>query len=235
MKEQDFINKIAPLHIKYAKKYGFKIVSAAIAQACLESAYGTSYKAEFNNYHGLKFRKNRVTCNNGFFEDTGSEQNADGSYTPLPSTTAWYCFDSIEQGVEGYYQFINIPVYSKVKAATDPLTYLQEIKNANYATSKNYVNNVYNVIKKWNLTQYDEQLNNNEEKKYYRVQVGAFKNKANAENLMAKIKASGFSCIIKEYNNLYKCQIGAFSSKANAEKALKEITNKGFNGFITYC
>ena len=155
MTEQEFIEKIAPLHQKYAQKYGFKIASAGIAQACLESAYGTSKKASFNNYHGLKYRPNRVNCNSGYFLDGGSEQNPNGTYTPLPSNTAWYAFADMEKAVEGYYQFINIPNYAKVKAATTPLEYLQEIKNAGYATSLDYVKNVFARISLWNLTKYD--------------------------------------------------------------------------------
>ena len=167
MTNQEFIEKIAPYMIKYAKKYGYKIVSSAIAQACLESAYGTSAKAKFHNYFGLKYRPNRVNCNNGYFEAGGSEQNPDGSYTPLPSTTAWYSFADMEHGCEGYYQFINISNYAAVKASTTPLMYLQAIKAAGYATSLNYVQNVYNVIAKWGLEKYDKELtvvNSTEEK-----------------------------------------------------------------------
>ena len=151
--QQAFINKIGPLCVKYAKKYGFKVASPAIAQACLESTYGTSPKALHHNYFGLKYRENRLTCNNGFFLDGGSEQNPDGSYRPV--YTQWFNFDDMESGVEGYYQFINIPNYAKVKTAGDPLTYLQEIKNAKYATSQNYVQNVYKVVQTWNLTKFD--------------------------------------------------------------------------------
>ena len=97
MTNQEFINQIAPSFIKYAKKYGYKIVSAAIAQACLESAYGTSYKATHgNNILGLKYRPNRITTNNGYFENGGSEQNPDGVYTQLPSNTAWYSFPNYD-------------------------------------------------------------------------------------------------------------------------------------------
>lgn len=161
MTQLEFIEKIGPFHQKYAKQYGFKIASIGIAQACLESQYGTSYKASFNNFHGLKYRKNRVTCNSGYFSDGGSEQKSDGSY--VPTTTDWYSFESMDKGVEGYYQFINIPNYAKVKAAEDPLTYLQAIKAAGYATSLNYVQNVYKVVQKWNLTKYD-QFNQQEQK-----------------------------------------------------------------------
>ena len=153
MTNQEFIQTIAPYMQKYAKEFGYKIVSAAIAQACLESAYGTSTKAMHHNYFGLKYRENRLNCNNGTFVDGGSEQNPDGSYIPI--TNQWYNFDNMEMGCKGYYQFLNIPNYAKVREAADPLTYLQEIKNAHYATSLNYVQNVYNVVIKWNLTQYD--------------------------------------------------------------------------------
>ena len=156
MTNQEFIKQIAPSFQKYAKKYGYKIVSAGIAQACLESAYGTSYKAiHGNNILGLKYRPNRVTTNNGYFENGGSEQNPDGTYTLLPSNTAWYAFDSFDCCIEGYYQFIAPARYAAVKEAKDPLTYLQAIKDAGYATSINYVKNVYAVVEKWNLTQYD--------------------------------------------------------------------------------
>ena len=49
-----FIAKIAPSVTKYAKQYGFKICSFAIAQACLESGYGTSSAAtQKKNIYGI--------------------------------------------------------------------------------------------------------------------------------------------------------------------------------------
>lgn len=157
MTKQEFIEKIAEYGKKYYKQYGYKVVSPMIAQACLESAYGTSPKASFHNYFGLKYRKNRITCNNGYFEAGGSEQNPNGTYRQLPSNTAWYSFENMDQGVEGYYQFLNISNYAKVREARTPLEYLQAIKAAGYATSLKYVDNVYKVITDWNLTKYDEQ------------------------------------------------------------------------------
>lgn len=155
MSQLEFIQQIAPYVQKYALKYGIQVVSPIIAQACLESAYGTSFKAKYHNYFGLKYRANRVNVNNGYFLDGGSEQGADGVYTPLPSTTAWYAFDSMEKGVEGYFQFINISNYANLKTTSDPHTYLEYIKADHYATSLNYVDNVYAVVKKYNLTKYD--------------------------------------------------------------------------------
>ena len=153
--QEDFIKAIAPYCVKYAKQYGFKVASPAIAQACLESGYGTSTKAKHHNYFGLKYRANRITVNNGTFVDGSSEQNKDGSYVAI--TDQWFNFDTIEKGVEGYFQFINIANYAKVKQATTPLGYLQQLHKAGYATSLKYVDNIYSVITKWNLTKYDSE------------------------------------------------------------------------------
>ena len=162
MKQEEFIEQISRYCITYAKKYKFQVASPAIAQACLESAYGTSLKAKYCNYFGLKYRKNRVNVNNGFFKDGGSEQNANGTYTLLPSDTAWYAFDNMEAGVEGYYQFINISNYAKAKNATTPEEYLKALKNAGYATDLAYVDKVMAVIKRWNLDKYDKILKEKE-------------------------------------------------------------------------
>lgn len=154
MTNSEFINKIAPIIVKYKKKYGYGVPSAIIAQACLESAYGTSKKAQYHNYFGLKYRANRVTCASGTFTDDSKEQNADGSYKPI--TTQWYKFADMDKGVEGYFQFINISNYAEARKQTDPESYLTSLKSGGYATSINYVKNLMAVIDKWNLTQYDK-------------------------------------------------------------------------------
>ena len=158
MTQQQFIETIAGYVKKYAPMFDIGVCSPIIAQACLESAYGTSYKAQYNNFFGLKYRKDRVTCNSGVFNDGGSEQNPDGSYSSLSDSTKWYAFENIEMGVLGYFQFINISNYSNLKGVTDPYKYLQNIKEDGYATSLDYVDNVYAVIKKWDLTKYDKEV-----------------------------------------------------------------------------
>ena len=158
MTQQQFIETIAGYVKKYAPMFDIGVCSPIIAQACLESAYGTSYKAQYNNFFGLKYRKDRVTCNSGVFNDGGSEQNPDGSYSSLSDSTKWYAFENIEMGVLGYFQFISISNYSNLKGVTDPYKYLQNIKEDGYTTSLDYVDNVYAVIKKWDLTKYDKEV-----------------------------------------------------------------------------
>lgn len=148
-----FIEKIAPIVRKIAPKYGLYSYSAIIAQACLESGYGTSAKAQKHNYFGLKYREGRVTCNSGVFTDTSKEQNADGSYRTI--STQWYEFADMEKGVEGYCQFVNIANYKALKGVNDARKYLEAIKAAGYATSLSYVDNVMAVVRKYNLTKYD--------------------------------------------------------------------------------
>ncbi|MGG3804851.1 N-acetylmuramoyl-L-alanine amidase [Metabacillus fastidiosus] len=67
----------------------------------------------------------------------------------------------------------------------------------------------------------------------YKVQIGAFKERANAESLAAEAKAKGLDSIVKQEDNLYKVQIGAFSSRENAEQLAEEAKSKGFNVYIS--
>ena len=153
MTKEEFIIQIATYVKGWKQAFKFGVPSAIIAQACLESAFGTSNKALKHNYFGLKFRLNRVECNSGTFTDTSYEQKPDGTYVPI--VTQWYSFPDMNYGVQGYFQFIDSGNYGKAKEQTTPEGYLQALKDTGYATSKNYVSNLMNVISKYNLTKYD--------------------------------------------------------------------------------
>lgn len=156
MTKQEFITQVAKYVQKYAPLYDIKVYSPIIAQACLESAYGTSELAtKAHNYFGLKYSS--IVSENAAYIKVGSEQNADGSY--ISSTMKWCSFSSLEKGVEGYFKFLfgrtGVTRYNNLKNITDAEQYLTNIKNDGYATSLQYVNNNMSVIKTWNLTQYD--------------------------------------------------------------------------------
>ena len=152
-RQEDFINQIAPYVTKWRDIFGFGIASAIIAQACLESGYGTSDKAQYNNYFGLKYKGNRVTCNNGKMTSHSKEWEGD-HYVDI--TCDWYTFADMDTGVEGYFQFIQSGNYAAARAATTPEAYLQALKDSSYATGPYYVQNNLRVIQTYNLTQYDE-------------------------------------------------------------------------------
>ena len=67
----------------------------------------------------------------------------------------------------------------------------------------------------------------------YRVQVGAYKNKANADAQLAHVKAAGFDTYMVQVGGLYKVQVGAYREKTNADSMLKKLKSAGFNAFIT--
>ncbi len=70
-------------------------------------------------------------------------------------------------------------------------------------------------------------------RKGFYIQLGAFKSKANAENLVKKIKALGYKNVryIKA-KSLYKVRIFGFSSRDSAILELEKLKKKGFEGFI---
>ena len=67
----------------------------------------------------------------------------------------------------------------------------------------------------------------------YRVQTGAFSNKANADAMLTKVKAAGFDTYMVKVDNLYKIQVGAFSKKANADAMAAKLKAAGFDTYIT--
>lgn len=159
MSKEEFIKQIAAYVKKYAPSYGIVVYSPIIAQAILESAYGTSELAvNACNFFGLKYREGRCKTCIGIYNKVGSEQNPDGSYTS--SAMKWCKFEDMENGVIGYFDFTNISNYSNLKGVTDPREYLENIKADGYATSLNYVDNLMSVIEKWSLTDYDKKEEN---------------------------------------------------------------------------
>lgn len=66
----------------------------------------------------------------------------------------------------------------------------------------------------------------------YKVQVGAFKQRNNAEALSTRLTNDGFSNFITTDSGLFKVQAGAFKEKANADELLVKLRNKGYQPFV---
>lgn len=148
--QNSFIQAIAPIIIKYAKQYGYKNVSGTIAQACLESAYGTCALSKYFNFFGLK-------CGGAWKGPSVNmrtmEEYTVGTLTAISDNFRVY--KDMDSGVKGYYDFLNWSRYAAVKNQTTAETFLQAIKAAGYATSSTYVRNTMNVVKAHNLTAWD--------------------------------------------------------------------------------
>ena len=68
----------------------------------------------------------------------------------------------------------------------------------------------------------------------YRVQVGAYSKRENADRQLAAVQGKGFDALIKKVGDLYKVQTGAYSVKANAEAQLARVKAAGFeDAYIT--
>lgn len=67
----------------------------------------------------------------------------------------------------------------------------------------------------------------------YRVQVGAYTVRANADAQLAKVKAAGFDTYMIQVDGFFKIQVGAYSVKSNADAMLAKIKAAGFDAFIT--
>jgi len=148
---EEFIQVMAYYIRKYSAQYGIKVNSGILAQAILESNWGRStLSAKYHNYFGLKAGPywtgksvNMVT----------QEEYVPGTYTNIRDN--FRAFNSLEEGVRGYFEFTKFPNYAKIKTATTPEEYLTYIKQAGYATSSTYVQNTMRVVQTYNLTKYD--------------------------------------------------------------------------------
>lgn len=67
----------------------------------------------------------------------------------------------------------------------------------------------------------------------YRVQTGAYKQKANADAQLAKVKAAGFDTYMVQAGGYYKIQVGAYNKKANADAMAAKLKAAGFGTYIT--
>ena len=66
----------------------------------------------------------------------------------------------------------------------------------------------------------------------YKVQVGAYLLKVNANNVLKKLKKKGFNPILVKSGKLYKVQVGAYSKIKNAQNIQKKLKNFGFKSII---
>lgn len=67
----------------------------------------------------------------------------------------------------------------------------------------------------------------------YRVQVGAYQQKTNADTQLARVKDAGFDTYMVQSGGLYKIQVGAYCEKGNADNMLAKLKAAGFDAFIT--
>ncbi len=156
MTNQEFIEQVAKFVQKYAAQYGIKVHSPIIAQAILESGWGNSkLAARYHNYFGLKCG---TKWTGKSVNMTTQEEYTVGTLTTIKDNFRVY--DSMEEGIRGYFEFIQLARYQNLKGITNPKKYLETIKADGYATSSTYVTNNTKLIEQYDLTKYDKEVTN---------------------------------------------------------------------------
>ena len=156
---EEIINMIAPLIISEGKKRGYSVFSTVIAQAIIESNSGKSILGyKYHNYFGMKcgsrWKGKSVNLKT-------KEEYTVGTLTTIKDNFRVY--DSIEEGVKGYYDFISTKRYANLKESKTYVEYAENLKADGYATSSKYVNTLCTTVDAYNLTKYDSFFNFNDE------------------------------------------------------------------------
>ena len=151
MDKETFIQKVAEKVRKYAPLYGICVHSPIIAQAIIESGWGKSGLAsKYHNYFGLK-------CGSSWkgksVNMATKEEYKVGTMTNIRDN--FRVFDDFDDGIRGYFEFINTSRYANLKGVKNPEEYCRRIKADGYATSSKYVDNIMRVIRDNKLTRFD--------------------------------------------------------------------------------
>lgn len=72
-----------------------------------------------------------------------------------------------------------------------------------------------------------------ENRKLYRVQVGAFRNKENADRMLNSLLSEGFPAFMIYDDGLYRVQVGAYEFLPNAIRMENQLRRRRYNTYIT--
>lgn len=153
-----FIDEIAPIIVRYAKQYGYKIASVTIAQACIESGYGNAWSRKNNNYFGIKYgswvKRTTIADKISVVNAKTKEEYKPGTLTTIVDG---FCkVPDMEYGVALYFEFLRVNSrYKNLRNCTTTQEMAEGLKKAGYATSSTYVSTLMNTVKRYGLTAYD--------------------------------------------------------------------------------
>ena len=158
MKKEEFINFIGPIIQKKAFALGYNFPSAIIAQACKETGFLTdTLGKKYNNFFGMK-------CGSSYKGKSVNLKTKE-EYKPGTLTTIkdnFRAFDTVEQGVDGYFVFISSKRYANLKNAISAEDYCLKIKEDGWATSSTYSQSLINdYIRKYDLKRFDQKTSEN--------------------------------------------------------------------------
>ena len=152
MSREKFMKEVAPVIVRVATEKGYKYPSAVIAQAICESNWGDSkLSSAYFNFFGMKCGS---SWKGKYTDMRTKEEYKKGTLTNI--SAKFRAYDSIEEGIRGYFDFISTKRYANLKKATSAQNYIEMLKADGYATSSVYVDTVYKIWKVNDLGRYDK-------------------------------------------------------------------------------
>lgn len=150
MTKLDFINEVAKYVCKYAKQYGICNNAVPIAQAILESGFGsTDLATNAHNYFGLKAGR---TWQGAKYQKY-TKEHIDGKDTWVIDTFRKYA--NLEDSVKGYFEFLQYERYANLKGVVDNHIFVELLKQDGYATDERYISKIITIIDTYDLSQYN--------------------------------------------------------------------------------
>lgn len=211
-----FVEKIAPMVQKVFCDCRGVNPSVVIAQAILESGYGTSKLSKYNNIFGLNNYNDGYLINAGFVViEVPQEKNGKLYYNYERMATFNNLIDCICSLKKWYTRSKYIEPLRE--AGNDSTKQITAIKNCGYATDSEYVAKIVKIISDWNLKQYDS---------LYTIQCGAYSIEANAiaeiKRLNKLFKTNQFYL---DYSDYYRVHYNKTHDKNHLSEWLKANNN----------
>lgn len=211
-----FVEKIAPMVQEVFCDCRGVNPSVVIAQAILESGYGTSKLSKYNNIFGLNNYNDGYLVNAGYvLIEVPQEKNGKLYYNYEKMAT----FNNLMDCIKSLKKWYTRPKYIEPlrESGTDSTKQITAIKNCGYATDSKYVDKIVDIIKRFNLTQYDH---------LYTIQCGAYEIEdyaiAEVKRLNKLFKTDKF---FVDYSDC--CRV--YYSKTHDKKYLSEWLNTNSN------
>lgn len=171
--------------------------SVVIAQAILESGYGTSKLSKYNNIFGLNNYNDGYLVNAmSVLMEVPQEKNGKLYYNYERMAT----FDNLLDCIKSLKKWYTRPKYIEPlrEAGSDSTKQITAIKNCGYATDSGYIDKIVDIIKRHNLTKYDA---------VYTIQCGAYSIEANSiaevKRLNKLFKTDKFFIDYSDYYRVY--------------------------------
>ena len=68
---------------------------------------------------------------------------------------------------------------------------------------------------------------------YYRVQVGAYSQRPNADRLLYQLQDEGYPAFLLADDGIYKVQVGAYLQLDNAVRMERRLRDAGYSTYLT--